>query len=156
MYCKVEGGQVISYPYRLDRLRLDNKRVSFPSYINNTLAAQYGVYPVVEAIDPDFDERTQKIEKSSSPTLVGGKWTITKTVVDLSVEDQAKNDKIESDDVRNVRDRRLFSTDWTQFNDSPLDGATKQSWSIYRQQLRDITSHANFPYLDADDWPTTP
>jgi len=28
--------------------------------------------------------------------------------------------------------------------------------TTYRQALRDITDHANFPYLAEDDWPTKP
>jgi hypothetical protein len=28
--------------------------------------------------------------------------------------------------------------------------------TAYRQALRDITSHANWPYLDEADWPTKP
>lgn len=156
MYCKIENGQVVSHPYSLDRLRLDNKSVGFPSYINNTLAAKYGVYPVTKAIQPDFDELTQRVEEASAPTLTNGKWTITKTVVALSASQMAENSDKKASEMRTVRDRMLASTDWTQFNDSPLDGTTKQSWSIYRQALRDITSHSNFPYLDNADWPTRP
>lgn len=156
MYCKVKDGQVASYPYKLDQLRIDNNKVGFPAYINNAMAARYDVYPVVEAPQPAFDELTQKVEKASTPTLVNGIWTIEKTVVSLSASEIAENSELIASNMRSVRDRKLASTDWTQFNDSPLDGTTKQSWSIYRQSLRDMTNHANFPYLDSEDWPTTP
>jgi hypothetical protein len=28
--------------------------------------------------------------------------------------------------------------------------------AIYRQALRDITSHSNWPHLSDEDWPTKP
>jgi hypothetical protein len=29
-------------------------------------------------------------------------------------------------------------------------------WATYRQALRDITDHENFPYLEESDWPVSP
>jgi hypothetical protein len=31
-----------------------------------------------------------------------------------------------------------------------------QVWVDYRQALRDITNHVNFPYLADEDWPVKP
>ena len=56
--------------------------------------------------------------------------------------------------TRAQRNRMLLSSDWTQVPDSPLTNAEKAAWATYRQSLRDITSHANWPNLDDDDWPT--
>jgi len=55
--------------------------------------------------------------------------------------------------ARSRRDQFLLSSDWTQIADVPVD---KPSWSTYRQQLRDITIHANWPNLQDNDWPTKP
>jgi hypothetical protein len=43
------------------------------------------------------------------------------------------------DAVRIGRDKLLASSDWTQFNDSPLSAEVKAAWAVYRQALRDIT-----------------
>ena len=37
-----------------------------------------------------------------------------------------------------------------------LDNRLASAMTTYRQALRDITAHADFPNLDDDDWPTKP
>ena len=54
--------------------------------------------------------------------------------------------------VRSKRDDLLAETDWHGLSDVTMSA----EMTTYRQALRDITAHANFPYLDDDDWPTTP
>ena len=61
------------------------------------------------------------------------------------------------------RDKLLIESDWTQGNDSPLSDDAKAEWATYRQALRDITAHANFPDIqgsdmegNGSDWPTKP
>ena len=54
---------------------------------------------------------------------------------------------------RNKRNALLAETDWTQVADAPVDAT---AWATYRQALRDITSHANWPNLSDDDWPVKP
>lgn len=39
--------------------------------------------------------------------------------------------------VRELRNRYLAKSDWTQLPDVPM--ATKEAWAEYRQQLRDVT-----------------
>lgn len=48
-------------------------------------------------------------------------------------EDRLKN-------VRNLRNRLLQMSDWTQGLDSPLSDSKKAEWAAYRQSLRDITN----------------
>lgn len=57
---------------------------------------------------------------------------------------------------RETRDSLLAESDWTQMPDSPLTDAQKASWATYRQSLRDLPSHANWPFLLDTDWPTKP
>lgn len=54
---------------------------------------------------------------------------------------------------RNKRNALLAETDWTQVADAPVDAT---AWATYRQALRDITTHANWPNLVEADWPTKP
>ena len=54
--------------------------------------------------------------------------------------------------VKELREKLLKSSDWTQLPDVPL--LTKNLWSIYRQQLRDITLQENYPFNVT--WPTPP
>lgn len=53
---------------------------------------------------------------------------------------------------RQKRNVLLTQTDWTQLPDVPL--ATKESWAIYRQALRDITDQPGYP-LEVI-WPDPP
>jgi len=62
----------------------------------------------------------------------------------------------ESTKQRGIRNNLLSESDWTQMPDAPLTEEEKTAWQTYRQALRDITDHANFPYLNEDDWPTKP
>jgi hypothetical protein len=61
-----------------------------------------------------------------------------------------------AEEHRFTRDALLTNSDWTQISDSPLTDVQKASWAIYRQALRDITAHSNWPDLADDDWPTKP
>ena len=54
---------------------------------------------------------------------------------------------------RNKRNALLAETDWTQVADALVDAT---AWATYRQALRDITTHANWPNLEEADWPTKP
>ena len=55
---------------------------------------------------------------------------------------------------RSKRDEELRRTDWTQANDSPLSNADQLKYRTYRQALRDLTTHENWPELNQEDWPT--
>jgi hypothetical protein len=52
------------------------------------------------------------------------------------------------------RNEALAETDWTQTNDSPLSDADQLKYRTYRQALRDLTTHENWPELQEEDWPT--
>ena len=54
--------------------------------------------------------------------------------------------------IRNDRDRRIALTDWTALSDVTMAA----DMATYRQALRDITAHADFPDLETADWPTKP
>ena len=53
---------------------------------------------------------------------------------------------------RMERDRLIAETDW--WASSDLTMTAEQT--AYRQALRDITTHDNWPYLEDADWPTKP
>ena len=84
-------------------------------------------------------------------------WTYTNGVFTNPNEPtQQELDDLQAKNVRSKRDILLAETDWTVLQDSPLTSAQTADWVIYRQALRDITDHENFPYLEDADWPTKP
>lgn len=56
--------------------------------------------------------------------------------------------------IREIRDRLLNSTDWTQANDTALSQEMVEAYRVYRQTLRDITKQEEFPYIVI--WPEEP
>ena len=56
--------------------------------------------------------------------------------------------------LRSERNELLKQSDWTQFNDSPLDNTKKQEWATYRQALRDLPENTTDPANPT--WPTKP
>jgi len=53
---------------------------------------------------------------------------------------------------RSTRDSKLSETDWTAMSDVTMADKMK----TYRQALRDLPDHKNWPNLEEDDWPTKP
>lgn len=54
---------------------------------------------------------------------------------------------------RGERNKLLAKSDWTQVSDAPVD---KAAWATYRQSLRDLPNHVNWPNLNDADWPVPP
>ena len=65
---------------------------------------------------------------------------------------QARLDAKVAESNRSERDTLLAATDYFALTDVTMDA----SMTTYRQALRDITSHANWPNLSENDWPTKP
>ena len=65
---------------------------------------------------------------------------------------QARLDESSAARNRNKRDQLLAETDWTALSDVTMT----DEMTTYRQALRDITTHENWPNLSSDDWPTKP
>ena len=82
---------------------------------------------------------------------INGKWYTKYSVADMDAEGIAAKDAEQAKSVRETRNQKLKDTDWTQVADAPVDKAT---WATYRQELRDITAQAGFPWNVT--WPTQP
>ena len=73
---------------------------------------------------------------------------------------QTARDNSSAESTRAERNRRLAETDWMANSDVTMTDA----WKTYRQALRDITKHSNWPYLKIpapdgsgeNDWPVKP
>jgi hypothetical protein len=152
MYVKITNGAVDQYPYTVGNLRRDNPNTSFPKRPNDDLLAEWGVYPVTVENRPSIDVKTQDVNPNDAPTLSDGLWSVGWTVTSKTPEQIAEHDAGMADVNRNVRDAFIAETDW--WASSDLTMTSEQT--AYRQALRDITSHANWPHLDEADWPTKP
>ena len=82
-------------------------------------------------------------------TTVDGKTT---TKAEHEKAYQATLDATTATNNRSTRDSKLAETDWTAMSDVTMADNMK----TYRQALRDLPTHSNWPNLADDDWPTKP
>ena len=180
MYVKITNGAVAKYPYSTGQLRRDNPNVSFPRNIPLEIMRRYGMRPVTTEAMPDYDPLTQKVVTATTPTrnvvrlmteedatdpitnevntdlvgtpIYGNDWVLTRTVVDLTADEITANDAATAEANRKKRNGLLAETDYFALTDVTMDAAM----TSYRQALRDITTHSNWPNLADGDWPTKP
>ena len=63
-----------------------------------------------------------------------------------------RTDEEKDDDNRIQRNRLLAETDWMGNSDVTMSDEMR----TYRQALRDLPTHSNWPSLEDSDWPTKP
>lgn len=168
MYVKLNNGQVEKFPYSIGLLRKDNPHTSFPKIINEQLLASYEIFPVVEGDIPECNIH-QYTRRNDLPVLKEGTWVLEHSVHDMfetsTDEDgvtitkeqkeaihQQQLNTIAATNNRSERDRRIAETDWWALSDVTMT----EEQAVYRQALRDITTHANWPNLQDADWPVKP
>ena len=64
----------------------------------------------------------------------------------------SRTDEEKSDAARKRRNDLLAETDWMANSDVTM----ADNWETYRQALRDLPTHSNWPSLEDSDWPTKP
>lgn len=147
MYLRINNN-LIEYPYSLEKLREDNPHTSFPSEMTESVMNEFDIFEVRQTPKPN--DYTKNISEGT-PILVEGvyyqNWEQT-NASQLQI-----NQRIESkwDEIREIRNELLAECDWTQLSDIPTE--TKQNWTTYRQNLRDITNQTD-PYNIV--WPAKP
>ncbi len=77
---------------------------------------------------------------------------VTTTKAEHEAAYQAGLDASVAESNRTKRDGLLADTDYFALTDVTMDAAM----TSYRQALRDITAHSDWPNLDEADWPTKP
>lgn len=158
-YAKVEGTQLVQYPYGLGELSAERPgsvtatRYDLVDCFNHTdlPTAGFSLVRVDEEPIPVFDPLTQTCTLASVPVLENGSWVLRWAVENKSDEQLAVELHARKLNVRARRNELLAQSDWTQLADSPAD---KAAWAQYRQALRDLTDQTGFP--DNITWPDTP
>jgi hypothetical protein len=150
MHALIVDGVIVKYPYTIGMLRKDNPNTSFPKRPSDELLARWGLQLVVKVDQPSVDH-TKNVSEGA-PVFANGAWTQVWEVADATAEEIAERNDQASTSVREQRDILLADTDWMALSDNTLSA----EWAAYRQALRDITDHVNFPYLQEGDWPVEP
>ncbi len=152
MYVKITSGSVDTFPYSVGQLRRDNPNTSFPRQIASELLEDYGVYSVTVDAQPSYDDRTHTLAQNATPTGSGGTWTLGWTTTAKTAEETQEYDDNIAASNRVKRDGLLAATDYFALTDVTMDS----EMTTYRQALRDITTHSNWPNVADGDWPTKP
>ena len=147
-------------------LRRDNPNMSLPRVWNNNVHDALNVDPVLRAPKPtEGIGAYQSVCRNGVIQDANGNWVEAWEIVDMFADDvelgtkaeqeaayQARLDSDAAENNRTRRDSLISETDW--WASSDLTMTAEQT--AYRQALRDITAHANWPHLEEADWPTKP
>jgi hypothetical protein len=136
------------YPYTVSDLRNSYPNVSIPENISDEALIEWGMYEVTPTPMPT--DYTKNITEGT-PTLIDGIYY--KSWVQTDASEEEINYRIQSkwEDIRIQRNELLTECDWTQLGD--VSQTIKDLWTVYRQQLRDVTNQQN-PFNI--EWPVKP
>lgn len=133
-----------------DEFRRSHPQTSFPPQITAEIIDDFGYDPVLEGPQPTLIPPYQYAQRDGV-IEIDGKWFTHYIAVTPDDEQKAAMDANQAAFVRAERNRRLADSDWTQLPDAPVDQA---AWATYRQELRDVTAQAGFPW--EINWPVEP
>lgn len=148
------------------QLRKENPNMSMPKVWNDFTFDALNVDPVLAAPQPtDGIGVYQTVSRNGVVQDANNNWVQAWQIVDMFSDDTELGTKAEQEAAyqtqldnsaaernRAERDRLIAETDWHALSDVTMSAAM----TTYRQALRDITTHANWPHLNDDDWPTKP
>ncbi|UAW59218.1 putative tail structure protein [Roseobacter phage CRP-603] len=148
------------------QLRKENKNMSMPKVWNSFTFDALNVDPVLRTTKPTQGVgQYQYAKRNGVEQDANGNWVQAWQIVDMFADDPELGTKAEQEAAyqqrldddratgnRNKRDSLIAETDW--WASSDLTMTAEQT--AYRQALRDITTHANWPHLEDADWPTKP
>jgi hypothetical protein len=146
-------------------LRRDNPNMSLPKVWNKFTFDALNVDPVLRSPKPTEGIGAYQTVRRNGVTQDSlGNWVEAWEIADMFADDSESTKAEKEADwqetldneaakyKRNERDRLIAETDW--WASSDLTMTAEQT--AYRQALRDITTHTNWPHLSEDDWPTKP
>ena len=149
-------------------IRKLNPNVSAPRVWTSEICDVFGIDPVLASPQPEPSAAYKVVYRDGVEQDANGNWVekysekdmfadttvdgVTTTKSEHEVAYQAQVDASIAAIVRQKRDGLLVEVDWTGASDLTMSSAM----TAYRQALRDIPAHEDFPNLADSDWPTKP
>jgi hypothetical protein len=150
-------------------IRKLNPNVSLPRVWGANVMESLAIDPVLASPKPDASGEYKIVVRNGVEQDANGNWVYAWTERDMFSDytDEDGNVVTKTDQendytakkiadaaksVRSQRDSLLAETDWTALSDVTMSA----EMAAYRQALRDITTHANFPNLTEEDYPVKP
>ena len=153
-------------------VRRMHSNTSLPKVWDANVCTALGIDPVLAAPKPETTGYTQAVRDGATQDANGNwvqAWSVVDMFSDYTDEDGVTTTKAEHEavyqadldakaakSVRTQRDAKLEESDWMVIRSAETGVALDSNWATYRQALRDIPDHANFPYLTDEDWPVSP
>ena len=144
------------------------KNTSLPRTWTAATLAGLKLEPVFETPKPDAGQYQNAVRNGVEQDAKGNwvwAWEVRDMFSDYTDEEGVAHTKAEQEAAyqatldaataqanRATRDAKLAETDFYALTDVTLTA----EMTTYRQALRDITTHANWPNLNDDDWPAKP
>ena len=144
-------------------IRRDNPNMSIPRVWVAEVCDALNVDPVLAGARPTPGQYQtvvrDGVEQDSSSNWVE-KWVVADmfadgddgTKAEKEADYQNNLDLVTAEANRSVRNGKLTETDFWGMSDVTMSS----EMATYRQALRDITTHANWPKLEGADWPAKP
>tara|TARA_Y100001938_G_C7807253_1_gene290084 strand:+ start:57 stop:554 length:498 start_codon:yes stop_codon:yes gene_type:complete len=117
-------------------------------------AATVGAYQYSARDGVEQDSKGNWVEKYVAKDMFADTTEdgVTTTKAEHEAAYQAKLDAEAATANRATRDAKLAETDFYALSDVTMSS----EMTTYRQALRDLPTHKNWPYLEDADWPTKP
>ena len=148
LFIKLENNLPTGHPIKEENFRQLFPQVSFPRFYTADAVEPYGYGIYDFSAAPKATGYTKYIEVQPVKNE-SGVWVQAWVLVDMTDEEKQEYDVKICNKVRKERNDKLAETDWTALTDVTMPPEI----TTYRQALRDITDHANFPHLQDSDWP---
>lgn len=140
-------------------IRRMHPNTSFPKVWSKETLEFIGIDPVIPVDKPEPSSNLKVVVRNGVEQNSSGEWQYAWTEENKFSSPEEEQEYLASlavthaQNQRQLRDMHLLSTDYWALSDTP-DMSAEQA--AYRQALRDITAHANWPYLEEADWPVKP
>jgi hypothetical protein len=160
MYIKVNGKKTI-FPYDINKLKQENPNTVFPKEMDEDVLNSFGVFTVRNTALPAYNElyewvskkavwvEEREIPESYDEVLDETRPAYTDSAHwELAWDINQITEEVASRNLRQVRDKALAETDWLVIKAYETNTLVDPVLAQYRQDLRDITEHEDFPYVD--------
>lgn len=155
MFARIENNTIVEYPLFEGQLQERFPGLRFPLDVYDTPVPD-GYVKVFPRINNEFPNR-YKIYDLGTPQLdAEGVWRESFIERDMTQEEHDRATTHYSTIERKRRNEFLKQSDTYVFPDrwETYSDQTKLEWKTYRQELRDITSQPEFPFVIT--WPISP
>lgn len=151
LYLKSDNeNKIIKWPLNDADIRKELSNISLPKNLEDVDLSVYNFFPVDVAESPKANTTVRITLGDPVYNKDSSKWertfiTVYRTDAEIAVGWKK---------IRQMRDKRLAESDWSQLPDVALTKEQKKEWKDYRQELRDITTTATTPFEVI--WPLPP